>query len=356
AIVIIVLIATIFGVSTGILGGLLPWTFDSVLVAHPALATTGLCLLIGVPLVSILYAIVSAIFKWKPVHKSVPIIGLILWLSSFALLICADWNWQQFRDRENWHHWGVSYFNNEIQGDGNIIKNEDFFDEGKFINNLDFRGIDFNIEFDTQSGKSGIVFIGDSNILEKIVTNTYIYGTRADAEIFPQGNSSFNPTQPIKLIVYTNKVKRINLNGSSSLNVINAFITDTIDVLCEGSGDLKFAKITADKLQIRLRGSGDIDVFTECKNSVINLNGSGDIKLNGKSVSSEFYLYGSGDIAAYNFQCDTVSTQIFGSGDIMCNASNLLKTTIFGSGDVHYKNSVKVQNLNSVGSGSIIKE
>jgi hypothetical protein len=115
-------------------------------------------------------------------------------------------------------------------------------------------------------------------------------------------------------------------------------------------------KLTAEHLSVDIHGSGDARIFAACKKSFVKILGSGTVNLNGKSVLSDFNIKGSGDIFAGEFLCDTVTVQTTGSGDVHCNAAGLIKTCITGSGDVYYKNNVRIENVNSTGSGRVIKE
>jgi phage shock protein PspC (stress-responsive transcriptional regulator) len=100
AILIFVLFTTIFGVGTGLLsglGGLFPWSPEIFLFAHhPALAVVALFLIIGIPLIALVYALISLVFKLKPVNKNLKIAGLILWIAALIALpfagLTIDWN------------------------------------------------------------------------------------------------------------------------------------------------------------------------------------------------------------------------------------------------------------------------
>jgi phage shock protein PspC (stress-responsive transcriptional regulator) len=121
-IIIIVLFATIFGVGTGILGGLLPCTPDIFLsVAHPGIAILAVCLLLGIPLFALLYGIISWFFKLKPVNKSLKIAGLIVWILAWIALpfsgFKADWS-KVNCSNNHWRFGYSSFYSNELVGNG----------------------------------------------------------------------------------------------------------------------------------------------------------------------------------------------------------------------------------------------
>ncbi|MDR1527427.1 MAG: PspC domain-containing protein [Dysgonamonadaceae bacterium] len=112
--IIIVLVSVLFGVGTGILGELIPWTNETFLfVSHPALATAAFCLILGIPLVALVYTVISYLFQWKPVHPGVKWAGIILWIAAVVALPFSGFkaDWKNFSDNRNvgWHYTGITH-------------------------------------------------------------------------------------------------------------------------------------------------------------------------------------------------------------------------------------------------------
>ena len=115
-IVVIALVVAGLGGGFGILYHLLPSANWGMLNTYPEwmliLASISTILLIGIPILSALYAICSSIFKLKPLHSGVKITLLVLWFASvvaniffavnYGIPFGGDWN--------NWWHWSPAGF------------------------------------------------------------------------------------------------------------------------------------------------------------------------------------------------------------------------------------------------------
>jgi len=104
-IVIVVLFAVLFGVGGGLLGSL-PLELGAFLTSfsaeHPLLASITLIIVIGLPLIALIYAIVSCFVKLKPIDSRVNWILLIVWFFSLVLFFCSGfrvdgshWDWRR---------------------------------------------------------------------------------------------------------------------------------------------------------------------------------------------------------------------------------------------------------------------
>lgn len=112
----------------------------------------------------------------------------------------------------------------------------------------------------------------------------------------------------------------ITLKGSGDFECQRLLDTDRLDIVLNGSGDVKFNDIICDQVQVSLVGSGDVEVKNvKMLQADVNLVGSGDVTMhfdNGGSVESN--LTGSGDITLTGSVKDYHSN-VRGSGDIVTN-------------------------------------
>lgn len=113
-IVIIALVGSAFGGGFGLLYHLMPSANWSMISSYPEwmliLASISTILLIGIPILSIIYAICSQIFKFKPLPGGVKVSLLVLWIialianiffaSRYGIPFWGDWN--------NWWNWSPS--------------------------------------------------------------------------------------------------------------------------------------------------------------------------------------------------------------------------------------------------------
>ncbi|MEQ8262842.1 DUF2807 domain-containing protein [Pseudohaliea sp.] len=157
-------------------------------------------------------------------------------------------------------------------------------------------------------------------------------------------------------------IEALHMAGSGTVYV-RPLVVDDLQVLLEGSGDLRLYGIDASghALRLDLNGSGDLEVAELSAGSLkLSLAGSGDMSLGAVEVegSIDLVLKGSGDITArergragdvelaivgsgdIDFRrIDTVDAEmnIVGSGDARIGEVQTLDVTVLGSGDVHYR-------------------
>lgn len=137
---------------------------------------------------------------------------------------------------------------------------------------------------------------------------------------------------------------------------INIFITmpDIRSVHTIGSGDIYGDNIwETDELELRVTGSGEIDVEFIADDVWSEITGSGRLTLYGDVNLSTIYVSGSGDVKAFGLEADQQEVDIKGSGNCEVVARDLLEVQISGSGNVFYKGNPHISATIS-GSGSII--
>ena len=131
-------------------------------------------------------------------------------------------------------------------------------------------------------------------------------------------------------------------------------IPEINELSISGSGEiLGDGVIESDKLQLGVKGSGEMKLQLEVKELESDIAGSGDLILSGRSKLHDISIKGSGDVAAFDLLTDESEVDIKGSGDVKLTASYALNVNIKGSGDVLYKGDVKKIDSDIVGSGSL---
>ncbi len=108
-----------------------------------------------------------------------------------------------------------------------------------------------------------------------------------------------------------------------------------------GSGDLEVAELSAETLQLSLAGSGDLSLGAVVVDAGIDvvLKGSGDItaRERGRAGDVELAIVGSGDIDFGRIDAVDAEVNIVGSGDARIGEVKTLDVTVLGSGDIHYR-------------------
>ena len=85
------------------------------------------------------------------------------------------------------------------------------------------------------------------------------------------------------------------------------------------------------------------------------VSGSGKIVASGSAQSVKTSISGSGKVLAANLEADKCDIRISGSGDVEINVKSELDATISGSGSVSYKGNPNHVNSHASGSGHIRK-
>ncbi len=142
----------------------------------------------------------------------------------------------------------------------------------------------------------------------------------------------------LAVVVTSPDIVAVRVNGSGDFLSDKPVDTDKMDITLRGSGDIHFGDIICDRCQLDLIGSGDVSVdCLEAQEVSASLIGSGDIKLALQKVdNTSLTLKGSGDIDAEFLK---------GCGSVSCDLN--------GSGDIELKGKVKHWNQSKHGSGDI---
>jgi hypothetical protein len=137
---------------------------------------------------------------------------------------------------------------------------------------------------------------------------------------------------------------------------VNITLPGFEEVGLSGSGSIrstgKFSGLN--ELNLRVSGSGNINLEYDAQSTDLSLSGSGELDLAGSSKSLEIAISGSGDVKAPELVTDDCQIHISGSGDAFVHADKNLETHISGSGDVVYSGTASITSRIS-GSGDVNK-
>lgn len=180
-----------------------------------------------------------------------------------------------------------------------------------------------------------------------------------------QGPQSFEVTGPSDLVEnlklkVKNDILEIDYDrcvwNSKDMD-INISLPQLTYAAISGSGDIDGTSVfeNLENLELKISGSGNIDLEVYANEVNSKISGSGDITLAGTANRFDTKISGSGDINAYNMPVQDCYTQISGSGNNWITVQNTLNVDISGSGDVHYKGNPALT-VSISGSGNVIHE
>ncbi len=197
-----------------------------------------------------------------------------------------------------------------------------------------------DVEFTTGTQQQLSIY-GADNVIPYVtltVSNkTLTVGIKPDVSI--QGKAK------LKVLITSPRLTEIRIAGSGDVDVRGLNTTLQNIEIC-GSGDVKADRLQTQSLALSIIGSGDIEI-RELKANVVNIkvNGSGDAELNGMAENAVFTVNGSGDIDAEKLIVRNLTAQVNGSGDIECYADVSLNASVNGSGDIEYRGNPQTINL-----------
>ena len=181
------------------------------------------------------------------------------------------------------------------------------------------------------AGKEGNITIqGDENIITHIVTEV----KNNKLNIYFETNKSYTYRSEIIITVPFEEISALTFAGSGDVISKNPINTTNLDV--------------------KLSGSGDINIEVNATKLFATLAGSGDIIISGKTKELEAKVVGSGDIDCSKLVSENATVAVSGSGDLKVNCTNHLTATVAGSGTIKYKNKPATTNKTVAGSGEIV--
>ncbi len=341
-VVFVSLFSALFGVGVGALSlpfaGLWGGISDFATIAHPVPAFIATCLLLAIPLISLIYVLLAAVFKWKPIPVPVRWAGVIVWIIALCVLIASglkvnndlDWNWEVTKFTTGDVHDPDAIV---IEGDGqlaDISYTLPPFDKIYMNNNL-FG----NLRLVQTPADSAVLLInGDSNIIDKVnwkiedggLSLSYKEGYILEG----RNNLIIKVSAPI--------FHGVEISSLSTVTVENRLKTDCFWLRINDAGTFR-----ADTLDVE-------NIFKA------NVNGLGAVDVAGKTHRAEYTMNGAGKINAYDLEASEVKAQLYGLGSIRCDAVEMLDAKVDGMGKITYKREPKTRNTRLNGIGKINME
>jgi len=137
----------------------------------------------------------------------------------------------------------------------------------------------------------------------------------------------------MKIFVTIPEIRELTIAGSGEIFGENVFIVQDVE--------------------LRISGSGDMDLAMEGDDYDVVITGSGNIKLEGLADELDLKITGSGDVAAFKLDALRARIEITGSGNAEVQVQDELDVKISGSGDVRYKGNPSLD-VSISGSGRVV--
>ena len=335
-ILLVVLFAVLVGVGGGLLG--LPFaladTPSFIIVDNPLLVSIVMIILIGLPVVALLYAIVAYFAKLKPLHKSVKWGCFFVWLLALILFLTSGFHFDRHKlfDYSNWKV--------EINDESAVIMGNGELAEAEYVLHTPFESVSLenrlwlSLQIEQVPGDSSLILInGDENLIDKIK-----YQVR-DGQLILSTHNNVRLKSDNNLIVriQTPDLKKINSKMLGNIHIPGNFSADFLDLELEGAGRFQADKLDVGQLKVKSKGIGSAILM-------------------GKARRADLFLEGAGEIDGFELRADSVITHVEGIGSVRCDPIEYLNANLKGIGSISYRSEPQEKVSEFAGLGKIGKE
>ncbi len=171
-----------------------------------------------------------------------------------------------------------------------------------------------------QGNTKSISIIADENILPYIIIDE----KENRLAIRTKDGFAISPTNTIHLIITTDKLSELSVNGNVDVTSTSTFTGE-------------------EYLKLEIVGAGDINLKVNTPSVNAHIAGTGNMDISGETKNLEIMIDGQGDFNSTQLKAENVSVTINGTGDADVFASINLDVQISGSGDVSYLGNPQVK-------------
>ena len=226
------------------------------------------------------------------------------WLAPFCFMLLFTFSCEN----EDGHH-GVF---NCLKGEGNVITQELLINEFKSVKLKSSSNV-----FITQGSPFKVIVKGQANIISNIETD--IQDDRWEIEF----EDCMKDYTKLNIYITMPDIQKLKVDGSGSIQGVNEFDVDEIELKVDGSG----------KMDVKLSDATKV---------IADISGSGEIKLAGTANLIDIEIGGSGDVYAFDLETNIANVKINGTGDVEVFVNDDLTGKINGTGDIYYKGNPSV--------------
>jgi hypothetical protein len=198
-----------------------------------------------------------------------------------------------------------------------------------------------------QGAVASLVVRGEKRLLGNIAT-----AREGDTLHIATKGMLLHHRHPLQVVLVLPSIERVLVNGSGD-STVNGFSGDKVEVQLRGSGNVKFNGRYKD-VTAGVHGSGDMELNGGNSDKVaVELVGSGQMTVVGAAREFKAEQTGSGDMNARHLTCEETRVELHGSGTSVVQARKTAEVSLRGSGDVTVYGSPDERNVNRTGSGDV---
>ena len=329
-ILIIVFFALIFGVGGGILGassGMFGFIPSFLAVEHPILLTVTGIFVFGIPVVALIYVVISHLAKWKPLNQVVKWMSFIVWVIALVLFFAlgAKFNNDNYYNIKLKHPFSVAFHKTQspftvtfpLDKPFDQLEIDQYLKATVYVEQTDE---DASIEI-----KGGDRFFDQYAYQEKDNVLRLYLDEKAENE------------KDIRITIRTNDLKSIKADFVGNIHIKGAFKGDDLKVIMRGAGNFYADDLSVNKLTVLSEGVGSAYISGEANKARLETGGVGKID-------------------AIKLLSDSVYAEVTNVGYILCNPVEYLEGRVNGVGSITYKNEPTNKKVSVLGIGKVKKQ
>ncbi|MFC2307892.1 MAG: GIN domain-containing protein [Bacteroidota bacterium] len=330
------------------------------------IGTISMGLLVGLPLMAAIYGMLSAIFKWAPLNKSIKVGGVLLWFVSLAttVIIAGSIDWHRVRSDRNWIYNMRDFVGKEwlmhsfdifgIEGDGNIIERtlnaEDTLDVIAVRRALDVKIVE---DSSIKDYKTAIVET-DSNIMNYL--DLKAEGNKLSISVRRNQKMRLDPSNDYIVVkVKKNLWKKLDVEGASDVVIVGDWQVPTADVSLGGASEVKIEDMwQPTRATIKIFGSSDFEAEkVEAGRLTFDVMGASDIKMRGKARYAHYELMGASEVDNRSLATDSVMLDVSGASELKVRPVKYMGGKLSGASELRYYGTPQSNNVSSSGASTI---
>lgn len=216
---------------------------------------------------------------------------------------------------------------------------------GKAVNQIDLNGpIDLTLR---QGAVASLEVRGEQRLLGNVAT----FVENDTLHIETKG-MLLHHRHPLQVILVLPEVNTLTFRGSGD-STVNGFSGERVDVQLRGSGNVKFNG-RYKEVAASVHGSGEMELNGGSSDKVdVALVGSGEMTVVGSCKEFKAEQTGSGDLNAEHLTAERANVELHGSGTSVILAKKSADLNLRGSGDISVYGNPNERVVNRTGSGGV---
>ncbi|MDY6148055.1 MAG: head GIN domain-containing protein [Porphyromonas sp.] len=159
--------------------------------------------------------------------------------------------------------------------------------------------------------------------------------------------------QPIKVVVNTRSIRKLELSGASEALLNGHFSTDLLNIELSGSSSIKEMDLECKSLECELSGASQLKGSILCTQMEVELSGASEFVMNGKCDQMKLDSSGASSFSGEKLATTTASIEMGGAGNTSVGVTKELSYDLSGASSLIIFGNPRILKSEVGGSSSI---